>query len=171
MPKTREQKEASVAELTDQLKRIQLGVMTNYHGLTVREAEELRSTLREQGMTFEVVKNTLFNRAAEAAGLKIEKIEGPVGLALGFDDAVATAKAVNTFSKDHEALEITGGISEGAQVDVSLVKQLAALPSREELLGRLVGSLSAPARNLAGVLGATTRNLVYALQAVKEQKT
>jgi large subunit ribosomal protein L10 len=170
MAKTREQKEAKLAELTDAFGRIEAAVFTNYHGLSVRDIDELRSQMREAGMEYHVVKNTIFKRAADAAGIKLEELTGPAGIALGFDDSVATAKLVNKFSKDHEALEIHGGIVEGKEVGVDVIKKLAALPGREELLSRLVGSISSPPRKLATVLAATTRNLVYALTAVKEAK-
>lgn len=171
MAKTRQSKEQDVAALADKLGRMQAAVVTNYQGLSVRDTELLRAQLREQGMDFEVVKNTLFKRAADDAGVKVEEFTGPVAIAFGYEDSVQTAKVVTKFAKDNEKLEVTGGLVEGKQVDVAIIKQLAALPSREELLGRLVGSLSAPARNLASVLGATTRNLVYALRAVQETKS
>lgn len=171
MAKTRQSKEQDVASLADKLGRMQAAVVTNYQGLSVRDTELLRSSLREQGMDFEVVKNTLFHRAAEKADVQADELNGPVAVAFGYDDTVQTAKIVSKFAKDNEKLEITGGIVDGKQVDPAVIKQLAALPSREELLGRLVGSLSAPARNLASVLGATSRNLVYALRAVQETKS
>ena len=171
MPKTRQRKESDVAELVDKLGRTQAAVFTNYHGLTVRATEELRAKLREQGMEFSVVKNSLFQRAAESSGVELQELRGPAGIAFGFEDAVQTTKAVAAFAKENPALEIVGGVVEGKQVDLSVIKRLSALPGREELLGRLVGSLSAPSRNLAMVLSATTRNLVYALQAVREAKS
>lgn len=170
MPKTRQQKEQDVTDLVDKLKRTKGAVITDYHGLTVRDTESLRSKLREQGMDFEVVKNTLFKRAADEAGITLEQVTGPAGIAFGYEDAVQTAKIVSKFAKANEKLEIVGGVVEGRQVDVAVIKKLSSLPSREELLGRLVGSLSTPTRNLASVLSATTRNLVYALRAVQESK-
>ncbi len=170
MPKSRSQKEQDLQTLIEELGRIAAAVTADYHGLSVRELEELRSSLREQNVRFRVVKNTLLQRATEAAGLPVQDFAGPVGLALGFGDAVQTVKAMAKFAKEHPALELTGGMVDGQHVDVVVIKQLAALPSREELLGRLVGSLSAPARNLAGVLSAAPRNLVYALKAVEQQK-
>src|SRR5687767_1247076 len=113
MPKTKEQKQEDLQQLTDELGKIQAAVMADYHGLTVREMQDLRAKLREQGVTLRVVKNTLFKKAADDAGLSIEQFTGPVGLALGFDDAVQTAKVMHKFAKDHEALELTGGIVEG----------------------------------------------------------
>lgn len=170
MPKTRAQKEAALAELSADLGKQQMAVLTHYHGLTVRDLQELRAKLREHGMKFTIVKNTLFARAAKEAGITVETVEGPLAVAVGFDDAVQTAKTINQFSKDHEALEIMSGIFEGKQVDAAMVQKLANLPGREELLGRLIGSIGGPTRNLAGALSAISRNLVYALRAVQEQK-
>ncbi len=171
MPKTREQKEQEVAELTQSLSDASAAVLTNYQGLGVREQQELQNTLREQGMRFHVIKLSLFERAADAAGITLEKLVGQQAVANGTDDPVAVSKAVSQFAKDHDALEITGGIVDGAQVDAAMIKRYAALPGREELLGRFVGSISAPVRNLASGLSAVSRNLVYALNAVKEQKS
>ncbi len=170
MPKTREQKEAVTQALTTALRDAAAVVFTDYQGLGVRAQQELQAQLRENGMRFEVVKNTLFQRAAKDAGLSVDELTGPVGVAFGFEDPVAVSKAVSRFAKDHEALEVTGGIVDGEQVEVTVISKLASLPGRDELLGRLVGSLSAPARNLASGLSAVPRNLVYALSAVKEQK-
>ncbi len=170
MPKTREQKEAVVQALTKALQDAAAVVFTDYKGLGVRAQQELQAKLREAGMRFEVVKNTLFQRAAKDAGLNVAELTGPVGVAFGFEDPVAVSKAVSRFAKEHEALEVTGGIVDGEQVEVTVISKLASLPGRDELLGRLVGSISAPVRNLASGLSAVPRDLVYALSAVKEQK-
>ncbi|MSU76050.1 50S ribosomal protein L10 [Patescibacteria group bacterium] len=170
MPKTREQKEQEVAELTEALKGASASVLTNYQGLGVRDQQELQNSLREQGMRFHVAKLTLLNRAAKEAGIELDTLEGQQALAIGADDPVGVAKAVAEFAKEHEALEITGGIVDGKQVGVELIQRYASLPGRDELLGRLMGSISAPVRNLASGLSGVSRNLVYALTAVKEKK-
>lgn len=170
MPKTRAKKEELAQELSSDLERMQIAVLTDYQGLTVREIQDLRGQLREQGMNFRVVKNTLLKRATDGAGVKMDQVTGPLGVAFGYEDPVTAAKIVNKFTKDHAALEIVGGIYEEKTVDAEMIKRLAALPDREELLGRLIGSIGGPARNLAAGLSAISRNLVYALRAVKEQK-
>ncbi len=170
MPITRAQKEAQVATLVAQFGKLEAAVLTDYHGLSVEELQDLRAKLREQGMDYQVAKNSLFKRAVEQAGFKIQTLKGPTGVAFGYDDPVKTAKVVNQFTKDHQALEIIGGIVDREIVDVSVVTRLANMPSREELLGRLVGSLSGPTHNLAVALSGVSRNLVYALRAVQEQK-
>lgn len=167
---TRERKEAQVKELTDHFGKLKAAVLADYHGLSVREMQELRSQLAEQGIDFAVAKNTLFARAAKQAGIKVQELKGPTAIAFGYEDPVTTSKIVFQFTKDHEALEIIGGIVDGAVVDTAMIEKFAMLPGRDELLVRLVGSISGPTRNLASALGATTRNLVYALQAVREAK-
>lgn len=170
MAKTRDQKEQTVADLAEALKS-PAAVLTDYQGLTVREQQDLQGKLREQGLSFLVVKQTLLRRAAEQAGVKLsDDLSGPMALALGGEDPVGISKLISEFTKEHEALEITGGIVDGAQVDAAMVKRYASLPGREELLGRLMGSISAPVRNLASGLSGVSRNLVYALNAVKEKK-
>lgn len=170
MPKTREQKEATLKVLAEALKDAKAVVFADYQGLGVREQQELQNGMREGGMRFAVVKNTLFTMAAKEAGLELERPTGPVAVAYGFEDPVAVAKAVHDFAKEHEALEITGGFVDGEAVELSVIDKLASLPSRDELLAKLMGSLGAPIQNLAGGLSAIPRNLVYALSAVKEQK-
>jgi large subunit ribosomal protein L10 len=170
MPISRADKEAQVASLAEKLKRSNSVVVTHYHGLTVRELQEFRKDLKEVEVDYQVAKISLFHLAAKEAGITLEDMEGPIAVAIGYGDPVQTSKAVNSFAKDHEAMELVGGVMDGNQVDVATIKKLAALPGREELLGKLVGSLSAPPRNLAGALAAIPRNLVYALNAVKEQK-
>lgn len=170
MSKTREQKEQTVAELTEALKAAPAAVLTNYHGLGVREQQELQGSLKDAGMQFRVVKQTILKRAAKEAGIDLGELKGPAGLATGVDDPVSISKAISTFAKAHEALEITGGIVDQKLVGTEVIQRYAALPGREELLGRLMGSISAPVRNVAAGLSAISRNLVYALQAVKESK-
>lgn len=170
MAKTREEKEATVKALTEALKEAKAVVFADYHGLSVREQQELQANMRTGGMKFGVVKNNLFTKAAKDAGLKLERPSGPVAVAYGFDDPVAVAKGVAEFAKEHESLELTGGFVDGEPVEITVIQKLASLPGREELIGKLVGSISAPARNLAGGLSAISRNLAYALNAVKEAK-
>ena len=169
MPISRQDKETQVAALTDRFSRQEAAVIAHYHGLTVRDLADLRAKLREQGVDFQVAKNTLLKLSAKESGIEAE-FTGPTAVAFGYEDPVTTSKVVNDFAKENENLEIVGGIVENQLVDVATVKKLAALPSREELLGKFVGSISSPARNLASVLTATTRNLVYALKAVQEAK-
>jgi len=170
---TKKKKEELVDIFAERLEKSKAAVFTDYKGLTVEEINEVRSKLREQGIEFKVVKNTLFGLAVKKANLDIDPKElanHPVAVAFGYDDEVAPAKVVFNFAKDHESLEIIGGILEGKSIDASNVKSLAQMPSREELIAKMIGSMNAPVSNFVGVMHANLRNVVGVLNAIKEQK-
>lgn len=172
---TREAKEQAVATLSDEFSRLKLAVLTDYRGLTVTEIQELRNSLREQGITYRVSKNTLVKIAAgNADSLKdadLSMFKGPMALAIGFDDEVAPARAVFQFAKEHKALEIVGGITEDGQtLSPADIKALASLPTREQLLGQVVGTIAAPLTGFVGVLQGNVRSIVTVLAAIGEAK-
>jgi len=172
---SREAKEQAVTQLTDDLGRIKLAVMTDYRGLTVREVEELRETLRAQGITYRVTKNTLLRLATQnnsaLAEINPATFNGPMALAMGFDDEVAPARIIFQYAKAHEALEIVGAITADGQVlDASQVKALANLPTREQLIAQVVGTIAAPLTGFVGVMSGNLRSIVYLLNALQEQK-
>ena len=164
----RPEKEARVKEVQEQFGRSQAVVLADYRGLNVEEVTELRKRLREAGIEYRVVKNTMTSRAAQAA--KIEGLDqfltGPTALAFSYQDPTTAAKILANFAKDHKCLQLKGGILEGRVIGKELVQELAQLPSREELLGKLAGLWQAPVRGLVTVLSAPMRNLVYAVDAV-----
>lgn len=165
-------KVAAVEELVDKFQRGQGIILTDYRGLNVKDMTELRKQLREVGVEFKVVKNTLALRAAQQ--LNIEGVDdmfvGPTAVAIGYDDPVSAAKVISEFAKTHEALEVKGGVLEGRVIDVDGVKALADLPTREELLAQVLRGMQSPITGLAGVLQGTLRKLVYALEAVRQKK-
>jgi large subunit ribosomal protein L10 len=172
---TREAKEQAVAKLSDELGRIKLAVMTDYRGLTVAEVEELRGLMREEGMSYRVTKNTLLRIAAASnpslSNLDPSKFTGPMALAMGFDDEVAPARVIFQYAKTHNALEIVGAITgEGELLSAAQVKALASLPTREQLIGQVVGTIAAPLTGFVGVLGANVRSIVNVLNALSEAK-
>ncbi len=172
---SRDDKEKAVEQLTGELGRIKLAVMTDYRGLTVPELEELRATLRAEGMTYRVTKNTLLRIAAKnnpgMAELEPTSFTGPMALALGFDDEVAPARVIFQYAKKHEALEIVGAItSDGHLLSAAQVKALATLPTREQLLGQLVGTIAAPLQGFVGVMAGNVRSIVNVLNALQEAK-
>ncbi len=170
---TRKKKEDLVEEFTERLRESKAAVFTDYKGLTVEEINEVRNKLRDQGIEFKVIKNTLFGLAVKQAKLDVnpDDLAGhPVAVAFGYKDEVAPAKVVFNFAKDHESLEIIGGILEGKNIDVTSVKNLAQMPSREELIAKIIGSMNAPVSNFVGVMHANLRNVIYVLNAIKEQK-
>lgn len=172
---TRAKKEEAVTRLSDDLARLKLAVLADYRGLTVAEVEELRNALQEQGIDYRVTKNTLLRIAvANTPGMKDidpKTFTGPMALALGYDDEVAPAKVIFQYAKTHDALEIVGAITADGQVlTPAEVKALAQLPSREQLIAQVVGTIAAPLSGFVGVMGANVRGIVQVLNAIKEAK-
>lgn len=170
---TKEKKEEVVAGLVSKLKEAKSVVFTDYRGLSVEELNEVRNELRKEGIEYKVIKNTLFTIAIKDAGLDIdlEATKGhPIAAAFGYQDEVAPAKVVNTYASKNEKLEIVGGILEGKEISPIMVKSLAKLPSREELYGKLVGTLAAPMSGMVNVLQGNIRGLVNVLSAIKDSK-
>lgn len=168
----RPEKAGKVAELKDLLSSSKGAVLVDYCGLTVAEDTELRSKMREAGVKYMVAKNTFIRIAAKEAGIEglDAYLEHNTAVAFSPEDPVAPAKILNDFSKDHKALEIKAGILDGKVIALDEVKALAELPSREELLAKLVGSMQAPISGLVNVLQGTIRNFVYTLEAVRQKK-
>lgn len=158
--KVLEQKKEAVAGLIEKLKTAQAGVLVDYRGLTVSEDTELRAKLREAGVEYKVVKNTLTRFAAKEVGFDEldEVLNGPTSLALGFDDPVAPAKIISDFAKQNENLEIKAGFLDGKVISLDEVKQLANTPSRDTLIAKIMGSLNAPVSNLVRTLQALVDN-------------
>lgn len=159
-----------VEEITNLLQNATLAILTDYRGLNVADLQGLRAQLRPHDSNIRVVKNTLTNIAAERAGLDLkELLAGPTALVTAMDDPVQPAKVVNDFVRSSRVLQIKGAILEGQVIPASEIERLASLPSREVLLGKVVGQVQAPLYNLVGVLSGTIRSLQYVLQARAEQ--
>lgn len=152
--KVLEQKKAQVVEVAEALKSAQTGILVDYRGLTVEEDTKLRNNLRQAGVKYFVVKNTLLRLAAKEVGLEglDEVLHGPTALAVSEEDAVAPAKVMAEFAKENEKLEIKSGFMDGSVMTLDEVKQLAATPNRETLMAKMLGSLNAPISNLARLL-------------------
>ena len=167
-----ELKQPVVQEIKGKLEASKGAVLTDYRGLNVAEVTELRNKLREVGVEYKVVKNTLARIAANEIGIEglDGYLEGPTAIAYGIEDAVAPAKVLSEFAKAHVNLEIKAGILEGKVIDLNGVKALADLPSREVLLAKLLGSMQSPLYGMANVLQGNLRNLVYVLDAVRKTK-
>ncbi|MDA8228369.1 MAG: 50S ribosomal protein L10 [Desulfitobacterium hafniense] len=165
-------KEPVVKEIKEKLSASIGAVLTDYRGLNVAEVTELRRKLREAGVEYKVVKNTLTRLAAAEIGLQDLNpyLEGPTAIAFGVNDAVAPAKIISDFAKDHNNLEIKAGILEGKVIDFAGVKALADLPSRDVLLAKVLGGMQSPMYGFAGSLQGVLRKFVYALEAVRQQK-
>ena len=168
----KQSKEALVAEFAEKLKQAKAAFLADYRGLDVEQANDLRNKLREVGVEYRVVKNTLLRLAArdtDAACFE-EHLNGPTAIALVDADPVAPAKALVEFAKKHQVFELKAGMLDGKLLDASAIKALSDLPSREELLAKMLGSMSAPATNFVGVLAAVPRSFVQVLAAIKDQK-
>ena len=171
MPKSRESKEKLVAELSEGLDKAKSAVFVDYKGLKVKETEELRRDLREKSVDFKVVKNSLFKIVLREKKIEVsdEILDRPLGVAMGFQDEVVPAKALSDFAKSHETLEIMGGILENEFIDEGKIKQLAALPSREELYAKLLGTIAAPLSGFVNVAAGNMRGLMNVLRAKAEK--
>ncbi len=172
MAKTREQKAQELALLKDQIGGKAV-VFAGYSTLTVKALDELRAKLRETGSTFKVTKNTLLKKAVEEAGLDnvpAETFKVQLGIASSNQDEVDPNRVIVEFAKTNEALKILGGIVDGKFIDEAGVRQLASLPSRDELNAKVVGSINAPLSGLVNVLAGNLRGLINVLNAVKEAK-
>lgn len=161
-----------VAELREALEGSRDVILTGYRGLTVKELAELRRALAKLGGRVKVVKKTLFRRALDQdpRAPLADYLEGPVAVTFVSGDAVAVLNEMSAFARAHEELDLKGGWVESQLFSREQLVELAKLPPREELLGRLVAVLSAPLSQLVGVLQAVPRDLVLTLQAVAKQR-
>ena len=149
-----ELKKPIVEEISANIKDAQSVVIVDHRGLTVAEDTELRKQLREAGITYKVYKNTMMNfafKGTDCEGLA-PYLEGPSAIAISKDDATAPARILCKFAKNAKALEIKGGVVEGTVYDSKGIEAISNVPSREELLGKLLGSIQSPITNLARVL-------------------
>ena len=165
-------KEAAVSEIQEKMQQAQSVVFVDYRGLTVEEVTNLRCKMRDAGVEYKVIKNTMIQRAADKEGIEglNSILEGPTAVAFGIKDPVSPAKILVYFAKYTKKTEIKGGVLDVKTIDVDGVKYLASLPSKEELLAKMMGSLNAPVTGLVMALSGVMRNLVCALNAIKEQK-
>ena len=149
-----ELKQPIVDEISGVINGAQSVVVVDYRGLTVAEDTQLRKQLREAGVSYKVYKNTLVSRAVEGTEFESlrDVLEGPSAFAVSTTDATAPARILSKFAKTAPALEIKAGVVEGTYYDADGMKAIAAVPSREELLSKLLGSLQSPITNLARVL-------------------
>ncbi|HOV80624.1 MAG TPA: 50S ribosomal protein L10 [Bacillota bacterium] len=171
MPISRSEKEAIISELKEKFASSKVAILTDYRGLNVAEANRLRRRLRDAGCEFRVAKNTLTGLAVMQLGLEglDPYLRGQIAVTFGADP-VAPAKVLTEFIRDTRKMEIKAAVLEGRVIDARAVKSLADLPSREILLGRVLGGMQAPLYGFAGVLQGTLRKFVYALEAVRKQR-
>ena len=167
-----ENKQQIVAQLKERFEEAKLIILTDYKGLDVAAMNELRAKLREAGVEYRVVKNTLLRRAAEgndAAGI-VESFVGPSAIAISVDDPVAPAKVLSEFAKANDKLEIKIGVMDGRVLDAQAIKALSSLPSREVLLSQVLSAMVAVPTGLVTVLNEVPATFVRVLAAIRDQK-
>ncbi len=170
MALTKIQKQKIIEELQEDLKRQKSLVFVSISGLKVKDLSALRRKIREVGGKIKVAKKTLIKLVSEKMGFKIpENLTGEVALVYAFEDEILPIKGISQFAKEKENLKILSGIFEGNILEKDKIIEIAELPTREELLARLVGSISAPISGLVNVLQGNLRSLVFILSLIKGQ--
>ena len=171
--KVLQDKQAFVAKLAEKLNGSVAGVVVNYQGITVADDTVLRKKLREAGVDYAVVKNTMLRRAANSAGLTglDGVLEGATALAVSPTDHVAAAKILCEYAEKNKNFEIKAGFVEGKAIDAKEVQELAKMPPKEVLVAKVLGGLNAPISGFANVLNANLRGLVVALNAIAEKQS
>ena len=149
-----ELKKPIIEEIQSSIKDAKSVVVVDYRGLTVEQDTRLRKTLRENNITYKVYKNTMINFAIQGTEFEglAPYLEGPTAIAISTEDATAPARAICKFAKEAPKLEVKAGIVEGTAYDAADITQIASVPSREELLAKLLGSMKSPISNFARVI-------------------
>lgn len=170
---TKQQKTELVKSLTEKIKAAKSAIFVDYKGLKVKDATDLKKSLRSSGVEYIVARKTLLNIALKNAGLEkinTREMDGQIAISLSNADEVAGAKIIDKFSKTNENIKMLGGFLGEQVMSSAEVKALAKIPSKQELLAKLVGTLNAPVSGFANVLAGNLRGLVQVLNAIKEQK-
>ena len=154
--KVLESKKQIVADLTEKLQNAVSGVIVNYSGITVENDTKMRAELRKAGVDYTVVKNTYIKKAADIAGISGFEpyLEGMTAFALSTEDPLAPAKVLCKFAEENETFKVKVGMMDGAVIEASEVEALAKIPSKEVLIGKVLGSIQGPLYGLAYVLQA-----------------
>ena len=167
-------KQQTIDELKDVFTRAKSALLAHYHGISAEDMTALRVHMRERGVDFRVIKNTLAQKAAKDTPLELlgGDFKGPVSLLVSFEDAVAPAKALSDYAKSGAAKspDVVAGMVEGKQVSPAEVKALADLPSKEVLLSQMLSVMNGPTTNFVGVFSSLLRKLVGTLDAIKDKK-
>ena len=154
MKESYKQNQIIIDEIKDKFERAESAVVIDYMGITVAEADEMRKKLREAEVDYTVYKNTLVKRAIEGTKYEAlgEILEGPSGFAFSYDDATAPARVLNDARKAYKKMEFKGGIIEGEYFDKENIEKIAAIPSRDTLISKFMGSIQSPIANFARVV-------------------
>ena len=169
---TRVQKETLVSEMSSQAKTAKSAVFVDYRGLTVFDIQALKKKLKDVGGTFRVVKKTLLTRIGQEAGIAIDEkiLDGQIAVVFSQEDEVSAVKTVHEFAKMNKKMRILGGVLENKMILAESVEALAKMPSKQEMLATLVGTIQAPISGFVRVLAGNMRGLVTVLKAIEEKK-
>jgi large subunit ribosomal protein L10 len=172
MASTREQKQKIITDLETKIEKQKSIVFMDFSKIKVKELAKLRENLKKEGSEMKIAKKSLMEIALKNKNvlLNSKKLDGEVAMVFGYEDEIAPSKIVYQFSKENQNAKILGGFLENKFCEMADIIRLAELPSKEQLLGMLVGTLSAPATNLVGVLSGNMRKLVLALSQIRDQK-
>lgn len=166
-------KTEKVEEIKEVISKAKVAIVSDYRGLSVAEITNLRRRLQKEDGDYTVVKNTLAKIAikdTQFEGLS-EFLKGPSAIAFGFGDEVAPAKVILQYLKEAKKTnEVKGGVLDGKVISASDVKAISSLPSKQELLAKIMGSLNSPAQGMANTLNGVARALVCAMEEVRKQK-
>ena len=168
----RPEKVKEVELLTVKLSEANSVVLVNFRGINVEQVQDLREQCREEHVEYRVVKNTLLKLALDEVGMDgmlDDMLEGPTALALSYDDPVAPAQKIKSFSEEHDVLEIKGGIFDGTVIDAEEVSKLADLPPREDLLTQVACCFAGPLNRVAQVLQAPMRDLALTTSEIHKR--
>ena len=172
--KTRAQKQRDLEFLAESFKNAKAAMLVGFQGMTVAKDQELRNQLREAGVTYSVVKNTLARKAAEGTPLEQanEQFKGVTAVAISEGDPVGLSKAISKFTKANpDVFKFKAGIVEGRVVALNDVEAIASLPSKEELISKVMFLINCQAQRLVTVLSAVPRNLAVVIKQIGEQKS
>lgn len=169
---TLSQKQELVTELREKFENKRILILVDYKGLNVPKINELRTKLRDAGIEFKVVKNTLLIRAAQDTDVDLirDQFVGPSAVALSYEDPVPPAKVLCEFAKDNDKLQIRAGVMGGTVLDFDGIKRLSDLPPREVLLAQVLRAMNGVSTGFVRALSNVPERLLYALQAIKDQK-
>lgn len=162
---------SQVAEIKEKLESNEIAIITQYQGISVAKVTDLRKKLRDQGIEYKVYKNTLATIALKEFGVEeaASFMNGPTAWVFS-NDPVAPAKILKEYAKESKTVTMSGGILNGLPISAEKLETLASLPSREQLLAQVVGTIAMPLRNTLGVLTAVPRNLVNVVDQIKKKK-
>jgi large subunit ribosomal protein L10 len=167
---SKQKKKDIVKDLSEKLARQKALFFADFSGIKVKDLADLKAKLRQENAELKVAKKTLMKVAFKEKGISTDPktLVGEIALVMGYGDQVAPAKTLHEFSKTNEKIKILGGLLEGQTLAAAQVMELAKLPSKQELLARLVGSISAPSRNFVQVLQGNIRGLITVLSGIKK---